>query len=651
MTELTTLPIEPFEVKRLGYHPNDSESTSNIDEVKEAYKVSQLEALIADNYDLDEAETIVSQALEEKLIPSYQKVFTSNGKQNALQGIVTTMHSCAVSDLLEPKTGYCPAVVHRNSYFDATFTTPSRGGETYQILFNHEVIPKIIKTIDFTQVSKKVILKALIRNVAMSGILTHQILSLEKMLIDDMFILPTSNFVNDVADARVEYLAQRILADYAILNNNGKVRIINTRKRELTISTKGDLSALFANQELESFNTTNGRIKMLNPVDVWYKSKHRMEFDGLVFDPSCGNNGKAYNLFKGFKFEAKRLIDIGLFKSYVQEVICSNDDEMFNIIWSFLAQMIQAPTRKMGTAIVLLSGKGTGKSTFVHVLGKLMNGYFMQTAENKRLLGEFNKHLESTLLFYANELTFTGNKKVVSKLKNVVTETEFTYELKGGDTFTNPNYTRVIIDSNDDSAVVQTADERRFIYPVISDVRVGDTEYFNKLYKLFATEGFYESLMHDLTNFDYAPWEHFLKTPPKNEVTAEQQIESFETVESWWYNCLDEGIIYGEYYEKQYDGRFKIANESLYNSYVKYTRFSGNRVDLNSLQFAKAFKKFVMNDGLYLDIKGKIKVKGEQKNSNVYESLSKCQEHFIKRKNLTENPFNQSEWNECAISA
>ena len=68
------------------------------------------------------------------------------------------------------------------------------------------------------------------------------------------------------------------------------------------------------------------------------------------------------------------------------------------------------------------------------MIGELLKGYFYQSADNKRLLGEFNNHLQSTLLFYANELTFTDNKRVISKLKNVITEKNFTYEIKGGAT-------------------------------------------------------------------------------------------------------------------------------------------------------------------------------------------------------------------------
>ena len=441
-----------------------------------------------------------------------------------------------------------------------------------------------------------------------------------------------------------EEQALEIMKDYAVLNNHGSIKIIDTTKQGLTISSMGELKTLFANQELLCLDKVSGKMKMVNPVDIWMKSKKRKEFYGTKFNPSSSTNDESYNLFKGFNHEAKDLGDITLFKSFVREVLCSGEELMFNIVWTFLAQMVQDPTRKMGTALVLLSAKGTGKSSFLHVLGKLLEGYFMQTAENKRLLGEFNNHLSSTLLFYANELTFTDNKRVVSKLKNVITETSFTYELKGGATYTDPNYTRIIIDSNEDTVVVQTADERRFIYPVISESKIGDTEYFNKLYTSFEEDGFYESLMHDLMNFNYSDWEKYLKTPPKNEVTQEQMLESFSNIDSWWLYCLEESRIPHANYTVAHDGTLSITHDEMYKSIKKYTLENGARMNgMTMLVFIDNFKKHILKD-LDMNIVHRPNGEGIRPRYRIYAPLNKQVEHFKKIKHLNSIDYDGTEW-------
>jgi len=604
---------------------------------------------------MDEVENMVSQIIDDKFINAHIKTTRADGLTGHLAQIIMEAEVSKVSDIIEPDRGNDSGEIKHLYIFDATYTTALRGGEMYTIIFDYTTIREMIPTLSGKAISKEKMIKALVTNIALSNMPLEQIKLIEAKLVDFGMLKRSNTFLTAIAKAKRaskvesnanfvtndEEKALHIMRDYAVLNNNGSIKIIDTTKRGLVVSSLGELRILFSNQIINA----------VNPVDIWIKSKNRKEFFGIKFDPSNSTDDEAYNLFKGFKYEPKVVIDISPFKQFVKDIICSGEELMYRIVWTFLAQMLQDPTRKMGTALVLLSAKGTGKSTFVGIIGKLIEGYFMQTAENKRLIGEFNVHLSNTLLFYANELTFLDNKRVISKLKNIITEKSFTYEIKSGATYTDNNYTRIIIDSNEDAVVVQTSDERRFIYPVISEEKIGDTEYFNGIYGLSNTEGFYASLMYDLMNFDYSQWEHFLKTPPKNEVTQEQMMESFTDVESWWLCCLEEARIPNAYYEVQYDGKVNIANESLYQSFVKHTRANGGRVKLNSADFGKAFKKHALGKAIHLDIQTKITVNKERKNSNIYESLGKCRSHFTTMKKMNGIEYSGTEWEHSNISA
>lgn len=631
------------------------QTEAEISAIKEVRRNELITELVNYAGEMDEVENMVSRIIDDKLINAHVKATRADGLVSHLAHIIMEAEVSKVSDIIEPNRGNDLGEVKHHYIFDATYSTALRGGETYAIIFDWKTIVQMIPAISEKVISKEKMIEALVTNIVLSNMPLEQIKLVEAKLVNFSMLKRGNAFLAAIAKAKrvskieenvhfvtnYEEKALHIMRDYAVLNNNGSIKIIDTTKRGLTASSQGDLRILFAN------HTLNGE----NPVDIWIKSKSRKEYFGIKFDPSNSTDDEAYNLFKGFKYEPKEVIDIAPFKQFVKEIICSGDLLMYCIVWTFLAQMVQDPTRKMGTALVLLSAKGTGKSTFVGVIGKLMENYFMQTAENKRLIGEFNVHLSNTLLFYANELTFLDNKRVISKLKNIITEKSFTYEIKSGATYTDNNYTRIIIDSNEDAVVVQTSDERRFIYPVISEEKIGDTEYFNGIYGLSNTEGFYESLMHDLMTFNYSPWEHFLKTPPKNEVTQEQMMESFTEVESWWLYCLEEARIPNAYYEVQYDGRVSITNESLYQSFSKYTRANGGRVKLDSSNFGKAFKKYALGKGIHLDIQGKITINKVRKNSNIYESLDKCRNSFSTMKKMNVANYGGTEWECSSISA
>jgi len=631
-------------------------SEARITQIKENNRVR----LVQENFEYFDysdgsIDTVVSKLLDEDKLISTGLVFTSatDEYKGDITDFIIKDYIHTVKDMIEPEIG--TGKISHMHYYDATYTTTLRGKESYNILYTVESIVRIIKHICNIVISKQEMFKALVNCLVMLKSSMDDIKKIEQELLNNHLLEKGHTFVTDVVKAQAkakklqidtssvnlaEKQAFKIMKDYAFLNNQGKVQIINTTKLGLVASSESGLKALFKNQLI------NGT----NPVDIWMQSEKRPLFTDTKFDPSRSTKDEAYNLFKGFAYPAQKTLNIVMFKNFVKEVICNGDEKMYNITWSFLAQMLQDPTRKMGTALVLLSAKGTGKSTFVKVIGKLLKGYFYQSADNKRLLGEFNNHLASTLLFYANELTFTDNKRVISKLKNVITEKNFTYEIKGGATYSADNFIRVIIDSNEDMAVVQTADERRFIYPVISEAKIENTEYFNELHDLFETKGFYESLMYDLMNFDYKPWEKYLKTPPKNEVTEAQVLESFTTIESWWLNCLEEGKLPNTEYSVSYDGRLSITSENLYQSFRKYTLKNGGRINgIDSGAFMKSFKKHILKE-LDLNISHRPSVDGKRTRFYIYERLSDQVKHFQKIKQVNHIDYDGEEW-EASSSA
>ena len=72
-------------------------------------------------------------------------------------------------------------------------------------------------------------------------------------------------------------------------------------------------------------------------------------------------NSTYFNLFNGWaiKPESGRC---DLIDWHLREVICGGHDVEYEYLMDWLAHLFQFPTEKPGVALVLRSGKGTGKS-------------------------------------------------------------------------------------------------------------------------------------------------------------------------------------------------------------------------------------------------------------------------------------------------
>ena len=252
----------------------------------------------------------------------------------------------------------------------------------------------------------------------------------------------------------------------------------------------------------------------------------------------------------------------------------------------------------------------------------------MQTASLKRMFGDFNAHLQCNLVFYANESIWSGDKANEGKLKNFITETDFTYEIKGGAIYRGNNYSHAILDSNNPFVVPMTVDERRYIMLIVSSKYKVNEAYFAELYKLASTVEFKESLMFDLMNFDYKPWEKHLRTAPKTEASLEQLLHNMDIYEQWFYDVLESGEFKNGIYTSDNDSSIRISNEAIHQSFVSFSKENGKRIYDSTAIFTKTIKKKFLSEELIISETVK-SVDG--KNAKVIASLDKCRAFFTSK--------------------
>ena len=182
--------------------------------------------------------------------------------------------------------------------------------------------------------------------------------------------------------------------------------------------------------------------------------------------------------------------------------------------------------------------KGTGKTKFGELLGGLVKAHHQIVSRAEHVTGNFNRHLEDTLLLQADEAYWAGSKSSEGALKDLLTNDTITIERKGVDAYTAPNYTRVLFTSNDDFVVPASLDERRF---AVFDVGLSQQQisnYFSSLDNWYNTGGA-SHLLHYLKNFDLSTCN--VRVVPQTEALQDQKLETLDSVNQWLYNCLQAG--------------------------------------------------------------------------------------------------------------
>jgi len=242
-------------------------------------------------------------------------------------------------------------------------------------------------------------------------------------------------------------------------------------------------------------------------IKDWLKDENIKTYEKLIFTPEHLNveaSKKYYNLFNGFKAEL-----LPVFKNYeriqpvldhMKIVLCNNNEEHYNWLLQYYANILQNPTKKTDTIIMYKGIQGCGKSIFVDNFANNIIGqnYSVSTANPERqLLGNFNGLLINKVFAVCNEV---GNdmRPLIDKLKDLATAPDNVIEKKGKEPITNKNYININMTTNNNNPVDIQNDDRRITWFNCNSQYVGNTEYFRKLASCFNNDEDISSLYNYL---------------------------------------------------------------------------------------------------------------------------------------------------------
>lgn len=320
----------------------------------------------------------------------------------------------------------------------------------------------------------------------------------------------------------------------------------------------------------------------------WIDHPQRRQYDSIVFAPGQEVEN-AYNLWKGFSCQSLPGDKHKSFLEHIRTNVCSGNPEHFKYTIDWMARSVQHPDSPGEVALVMKGKRGTGKSFFAREFGKLWGRHFLQISDSKHLVGSFNSHLRDAVMVFGDEAFFAGDRRHESVLKTLVTEETLVIEGKGVDAEVAPNYTHLILASNEAWVVPAGLDERRFFVLEVGEAHKQDHDYFRGL-KDDLDAGGLENLLYFLLTRNLNDYN--VRGVPQTTALMEQKILSMDPETEWFYEMLWEGRVLKE----QQDWPLKVPAELLYDEYIRRMDQQRRTYRLNPTSFGR-FLSHVMPKG------------------------------------------------------
>ena len=303
-------------------------------------------------------------------------------------------------------------------------------------------------------------------------------------------------------------------------------------------------------------------------VELWWKSPERRAYTGgLRLIPTGTCPPDVYNLWKGFGVEPTQGDSTSIMQ-FILAVVCNNNQQSFDYLMGWLAYGVQHPERQAEVAVVMRGGKGIGKGTLGKLMKRIYGSHALQITNVKHLTGNFNGHLRSTLLLFADEAFWAGDKAGESVLKGLVTEPTLTIEQKGVDLYTVPNRLKILMASNAEWVVPASGDERRFFILDVSDERQGDQDYWTSINRAINSDECVGAFLSCLQNYDLSNYN--VRIPPNTKALDDQKISSLDPVNAILFEALSAGELGGQ--DWSMNEPFHYPCNSLKNIAVEYCK-------------------------------------------------------------------------------
>lgn len=384
---------------------------------------------------------------------------------------------------------------------------------------------------------------------------------------------------------------RRLNERFAVIGNiGGKCRVIEDvedhalQRSHITMQSFEDFRNRYLPEKVQTGSNPKNGEPLYEPLGHWWlKNPNRRQFDSLVFVPGHEVPG-AYNMWKGFACVAKPGDKHQMFLDHIRNIVCNGVEIYYDYLVKWMARAVQHPDTQGEVAVVFRGDMGVGKGTVASQFGKLWGRHFLHISDPKHLVGNFNAHLRDSVIVFADEAFYAGDKKHESILKTLITEDTLAIEGKHVDVVTSRNYIHLMIASNSQWVVPAGMNERRYFVLEVIPARMRDRAYFGKLYDLMDSGG-RENLLHYLLTLDISDYE--VRNVPQTEALRDQKLLTLSTEQEWWYQKLENGMLTKHHVA----WTAPIFKDDLIDDYLRYAQ----KIGVQRRATATAIGRFLQN--------------------------------------------------------
>jgi hypothetical protein len=343
-----------------------------------------------------------------------------------------------------------------------------------------------------------------------------------------------------------EELFEYFNARFAVVLNGSDAKILyepkaDGLKDDISFLTQASVALIEANKMIV-YQGKNNKEERVSAFKKWLEWEGRRTYRSVVFAPGAEPRPDVYNLFSGFARQPVKG-DWSKLRTHIYENMCESDDKLFDWVMTWMAQLIQEPWKKPGSALVIIGDKGSGKTTMLEMLTEIIGKYALSSSQREHLIGKFNKHLGEALLMVCEESFWHGDPSADGVIKDLITNKWAMIEKKGYDTFKSRSVTRVVVLTNHEHAVQASFDERRYCVLRCSNARNGDLDFWGELQDQMYKEGGLEAMMYELLHYKPKTGDFkILYTPPITAPLQDQQVASLNGVDRFMYDLLRTGL-------------------------------------------------------------------------------------------------------------
>jgi hypothetical protein len=315
----------------------------------------------------------------------------------------------------------------------------------------------------------------------------------------------------------------------------------------------------------------------------WYDDKDKRMFDCIDFIPPplvCSDS--VYNLWRGFDIslmdvEAKDPAEI----LTLIWILSNKHTESYEYMLNWLAQMIQYPAKKPGTALVFKSKQGAGKGTLINIMRRVMGALVGETSNPQQdIFGSHGNIHIGKILVSLDEIKNGDTIKVLNRLKNLITSDKCIYNEKGLKQVEVNNATRFIFSTNESIPItLDGKDDRRYCLIECANDYCKNAQFWIDYYDNVVDDngkikGFFNYLMErDISGVN---WMKFPETELRDEII---QVSTHPMV--FWYDKFIHELIIT---------RDKYTATKLFDSYRRFCTENGIAIVGNSKGFGIIFK-------------------------------------------------------------